>query len=195
MPWDSASFDLLRSEVDASLRGARPPGGVPFFLYVYDPTEEVQCLRRFDRVARMFQGLEFHVQVVYMGLLIARVLQRTLYLSEVGKQAEARNPSALLRELSRPNGLPSRVALALLEGVEGVCEPLQDGSQNRCAILLRAGAAYPFLHISQILDALENRTDWTVVVPFPGSRHSEKPETLRFLNERDGPYYRARIIG
>src|SRR6266536_3799222 len=131
MPWDSASFDLLRSEVDASLRGARPPGGVPFFLFVYDPTEEVRCLRRFENAARAFRGAGFHVQVVYLGLLMARVLQGTLYLGEMGKQAEARDRQALLRELSRPNGLPSRVAAALLEGMEGVCEALRGGSQDR----------------------------------------------------------------
>jgi len=195
MPWDSASFEQLRSEVEASLRGARPPGGVPFFVFVYDPAEEVRCLRQFEAAARAFQGAGFPVQVVYLGHLLARILRGTLYLGEAGRRAEARDRTKLLRELARPKGLPARITDALLEGVEGICEPLRGGSQERCAILLRAGALYPFVHVSQVLDALENRTGWTVVVPFPGGRHPEKPETLRFLNETDGPYYRARIIG
>jgi len=195
MPWDSASFEQLRSEVEASVRGARPPGGVPFFVFVYDPAEEIPCLRRFEAAARAFQGAGFQVQVVYLGRLLAGILRGTLYLGEAARRAEARDRTKLLRELARPQGLPARLTSALLEGVEGICEPLRGGSQQRCAILLRAGALYPFVHVSQILDGLENRTGWTVVVPFPAGRHPERPETLRFLNETDGPYYRARIIG
>lgn len=195
MAWDSAAFEQLRGEVEASLRGARPAGGVPFFVFVYEPSEERRCLRDFEALARALQGAGFQVQLVYLGLLLARVLEGTLYLGEAGRRAEARSRDRLLRELARPNGLPTRITGALLDGLEGVCEPLRGGSQERCAILLRAGALFPFVHVSQILDALENRTGWTLVVPFPGSRHPERPETLRFLNETEGPYYRARIIG
>lgn len=195
MPWDRASFDLLRSDVESSVRGARPPGGVPFFLYLYEPREEVRCLSQFRAAARALEGSASEVQTIYLGRLLAEVLRGTLYLGEAGRRAEARDRRALLRELSRPEGLPSRVTTALLDGIDDVCTGIRGGSQDRCAFLLRAGALYPFVHVSQILDALENRTAWTIVVPFPGSHHPESPETLRFLNETDGPYYRARIVG
>lgn len=195
MPWDSASFELLRSEVESSVQGARLAGGVPFFVYVYDPVEETRCLRHMTAAARALGGGGRHLQVVYLGQILAHALQRTLYLSEAGKRAEARDRPGLLRELSRPEGLPARMTTALLDGVDGVCERLRGGSQEQCVFLLRAGALYPFVHVSQLLDGLENRTNWTVVVPFPGSHNPARPETLRFLNETDGPYYRARIIG
>lgn len=195
MPWDSASFELLREEIRSSLRGRRPTGGVPFFLFLYDPSEEVRCLRNFEKAAKALSGGGFNARVIYLGKLFAHALQGTLYLTEAGIQAETRDPGALLRELSRPEGLPSRVTAALLDGVEGVSLPLRGGTQENCAILLRAGALYPFVHVSQVLDGLENKTNWTVVLPFPGSRHPERPEGLRFLNETEGPYYRARIIG
>jgi len=195
MPWDSASFELLRSEVESSLQGARSSGGVPFFVYVYDPREETRCLRHMTAAARALGAGGRHVQVVYLGQVLAHVLRQTLYLSEAGKRAEARDRPGLLRELSRPEGLPARMTTALLEGVDGVCEELRGGSQGQCVFLLRAGALYPFVHVSQLLDGLENQTSWTVVVPFPGSHNPAKPEALRFLNETDGPYYRARIIG
>lgn len=195
MSWDSTSFELLRSEVESSLKGARPPGGVPFFVYVYDPHEETRCLRHMTAAARAVEGDGRHVQVVYLGQILAHVLRRTLYLSEPGKRAEARDRPGTLRELSRPEGLPVRITAALLDGVDGVCEGLRGGSQGQCVFLLRAGALYPFVHVSQLLDRLENQTSWTVVVPFPGSHNPARPETLRFLNETDGPYYRARIIG
>jgi hypothetical protein len=145
--------------------------------------------------ARALGGGGLNVQVVYLGQILAHALRGTLYLTEAGKRAEARDRSGLLRELSRPEGLPAKVTTALLDGVDGLCEELRGGSQERCVFLLRAGALYPFVHVSQLLDRLENQTSWTVVVPFPGSHNPARPETLRFLNETDGPYYRARIIG
>jgi hypothetical protein len=195
MTWDSSSFDALRAEVEASVRGARPVGGVPFYVYLYDPTEEVRCLRQFEAAARALANAASRVQSIYLGQILERALRATLYLGAGGKRAEARDRTALLQELSRPNGLPSRITETLLAGIDGVCEPLRGGTQDSCAILLRAGALFPFVHVSQLLNALENQTGWTVVIPFPGGRHPERPETLRFLCETDGPYYRARIVG
>lgn len=194
MPWDSNAFDRLKDEVEASTRGRVPSTGVPFFVYLYDPTDERRCLRACEQLAAALGGSS-SVQTVYLGQLLAHVLRNTLYLSAAGRQAEERAPERVLRELSRPAGLPAMLTSSLLDGVDGLVSPLRGGGQDRVAVLLRAGALYPFAHVSQLLNGLENHTAWTVVVAFPGSRHPQRPDSLRFLNETEGPYYRARVIG
>lgn len=194
MPWDSQAFSRLQDEVEASARGRTPSTGVPFFLYLYDPAEERRCLRKCEQLASALEG-PASVQTIYLGQLLAHALRNTLYLGEAGRRAEQRSPERLVQELSRPAGLPAMLTSALLDGVDGLVSPLRGGTQDQVALILRAGAMYPFAHVSQLLNGLENQTAWTVVVAFPGSRHPQRPESLRFLNETEGPYYRASVIG
>jgi hypothetical protein len=195
MPWDERAFNQLRDEVLGSLGGAHSTTGVPFFVHVYPPTEERRAVDAFEQLALVLRGKGHHVQVVYLGRVLASVLRgMPLYLGETGRKAEERSRENLQRELSRPESIPRKVAGALLEGLPEVCEPIAGGSQDHCAILLRAGALYPFVHVSQILNQLEQQTRWTVVVPFPGSSAPGNGEALRFLDETEGAYYRARVI-
>jgi len=195
MSWDDRMFDQLRGEVIASLEGAHSTSGVPFFVYVHPPAEELRAVQAFEQLALVLRGKGYQVEVVYLGRLLASALRSMpLYLGEGGRRAEERSRASLQQELSRPEGLPRKIADALLSGVADVCEPLAEGAQNHCAILLRAGALFPFVHVSQILTYLEQRTRWTVVVPFPGSSAPENGEALRFLDMTEGAYYRARVI-
>lgn len=194
MPWDSRAFAELGDEVDASARGRSPASGVPFFLFLHDAAEEARCVREFERLAAALER-SFSVQVVYLGKLMAAVLRKTLYPGDVGRRAEERGLERVAQELSRPAGLPGMLTSALLDDTSDGVEPLRGGSQDRIALLVRTGAIYPFAHVSQLLNGLENQTNWTVVVAFPGSRHPQRPDSLRFLDETEGPYYRARVIG
>lgn len=197
MPWDDRAFDQLRDEVVASLGGAHSTTGVPFFVYPYPPTEERRALDKFEQLAVVLGGQGHHVQVVYLGRLLASVLRAgsmQLYLGETGRAAEETSRADLQQELSRADGLPKKVAEALLEGKTDVFEPLAGGGQDRCALLVRAGALFPFVHVSQILNQLEQKTRWTVVVAFPGRTAPGSGEALRFLDETEGSYYRARVI-
>jgi hypothetical protein len=195
MPWDKKSFELLRAEVDASLRGRHPAGDVPFFVYLYEPREELRCLQQFSAAAKAIEGAGFRTQVIHLGQVLAQVLKGTLYMKEQGKRFEARDRAGVRRELARADALPSWLTNALLDGLDGAHEGLRGGSQESCAFLLRAGALFPLVHVSQLLNGLENKTGWTVVVPFPGRRNPAQPEALRFLDETEGTYYRARVIG
>ena len=197
MTWDKKSFELLRAEIASSLAGKHPAGDVPFFVYLYEPREELRCLTQFAAAARALEGKGFRAQVIYLGQVLAHVFRTSLslYMTEPGKRAEARDRQRTLRELGNTDALPARLAEALLEGDQDRWEGLRAGSQERCAILLRAGALYPLAHVSQLLNCLENKTNWTVVVPFPGRRSPDQPEALRFLDETEGTYYRARVLG
>jgi Domain of unknown function (DUF1788) len=196
VPWSEVDFDRLRAEVRASLDGSQTPGGLPFFVLVYDPREEDRCLRTFERWASALAADEVSASVVYLGRLLADVLQRdTIYLTDAGAQAERDSREDVRRELARAELLPRLLTTALLEGREGICPPLRDGTQSECVFLLRSGALYPFVHVSQLLSGLENRTQRTVVVAFPGSLSRDRSDSLRFLDETDAAYYRARVIG
>ena len=193
MAWKQERFKELINQVRLSLKGRPTSVGVPFFVYVYEPHDERSCLRNFENLAGQFQNEGFHIQVIYLGRVLAQALRETPYLTPRGLEIEKGQREPLRKELSRI--LPDRIAGILLQGGEGVPEPLEGNDPlGKGAFLLRAGALFPFVHVSQILAHLENRTRWTIVVPFPGSCNPSHPERLRFLNETEGTYYRAIII-
>ena len=192
MPWDNERFQNLKEQVARSLQGKPSPLGIPFYLYTYSPEDETVCIREFQGLERFFRNEGFHVQIIYLGQVLSHVLKQTPYLSPIGVEIEKQSRDKLEKELTRY--LPEKVSKALLLGIPGLFEPLKGGEQSKGVFLLRAGALFPFVHVSQILAYLEGQTRWTVVVAFPGSRSPSHPERLRFLNETEGMYYRAMIF-
>lgn len=197
MPWDERPFEILRTRLLEVIRGERrPASGVPFLVIVYDPTEEYRSLRRLEQLVDVLRGDGRRAQIVYLGAVVAAVLERGLYLSDAGVAAEGQDPDRLRADLARADGLARWVADALLKGEGGIVEePLSEDEPGRCTVLVRTGALFPFAHVSQVLNHLEGRTRDVVVAAFPGSRDPSNPDTLRFLNETEGSYYRAEIIG
>ena len=190
MDWDKESFYKLVKQIESSLKGKLSPLGVPFYVYVYDPRHEVECLRQFKNLANQLKNQGFFIQIVYLGQVLSYALKELPYLKSEGKEIEKRYRSNLRRELA--NILPEKIAYYLLNGIPGKTKPIKGDKLNQGNFLLRAGALFPFVHISQILAYLENQTQSTIVIPFPGTRQREK---LSFLNETEGHYYRAMIFG
>jgi len=193
MTWDTKRFEELIRQIRSSLKGRPTSAGVPFFIYVYNPQEERICIRNFENLARRFENEGFCIQLVYLGRVLIQALRETPYLTPRGLEVERESRDDLRRELSRI--LPQKIADILLNGREGIVESLKgEEAKGKGAFLLRAGALFPFVHISQILAHLENKTRQTIVVPFPGSIDPSHTERLRFLNETVGTYYRAVVI-
>jgi hypothetical protein len=67
-----------------------------------------------------------------MGGLIARVLERGLFLYGAGLSAEDQGPDRLRADLARPEGLATWVSEALQKGEEGIAEPLGQDAPGRC---------------------------------------------------------------
>lgn len=191
MFWDQRRFEVCINKVRLSLQGRQTPLGVPFFVYVYNPEAEISCIRNFENLAEQFRNEGFHIQVIYLGKVLTYALRKTPYL-DIAAEIEKTKRLELIEELSQY--LPEIIAEILLNGGNGLIEPLKGGNQQKGAFLLRSGALFPFVHVSQILAYIEGKTNWTVVIPFPGSRNPKHPERLRFLNETEGKYYRATVI-
>jgi hypothetical protein len=188
--WDKDGFQRLAAQVKSSLKGKPSPAGVPFFIYIYDPKEENRCLREFKNFAKGLQNEGFTIRTIYLGKVLSYVLKNLPYLQPEGRGIERNQREDLRKELV--DKLPEKISDCLLHGIPGQFDSIGEDKPTRGVFLLRAGALFPFVHVSQILAQLENQTHSTIVIPFPGSL---KEENLRFLNETEGHYYRAMIFG
>lgn len=197
MTWNRERFSEFQRRVKECVQGRRPASGTTFFLYVYDPTEERRCIENMKQFASTLQRDGHTVHIVWTGQLMARILAKRGYAPEVLREIEGKSRERLLDPssgLSRPKGgLADDLAEALLKGMHEA-PSLSGGSQDEVVFLLRTGALYPFIHISQIMSKLENETDRTLCIAFPGSLDPRKDGVLRLLNEGTGRYYRATIV-
>jgi len=80
MLWDQKRFETCINKIRLSLKGKQTPLGVPFFIYVYDPKAEINCIRNFENLAEQFKNEGFHIQVIYLGKILAYALKETPYL-------------------------------------------------------------------------------------------------------------------
>jgi len=193
MPWDKKSFEELRELIKESVKGKSPPTGFPFYIFVYKPDEEAICIKQFNKLVNELKNDGIKTQVIYLGQLLAYLLSELPYLSQKGREIEKDQREELRRELSKI--LPEKIANALLTGFKNLFEPLTGMRQNTVTIILRSGALFPFARISQILALLEGKTHSTLVVAFPGTVLKAERTILKFLNETEGTYYRAKVLG
>ena len=78
------------------------------------------------------------------------------------------------------------------EMVEVLKKRLRDKDISHCAVLLRYGALWPFVHLSQIFISIEGTVHCTLVVPYPTDLGVGYP-----LNEESKgitSYYRAEVV-
>jgi hypothetical protein len=95
---------------------------------------------------------------------------------------ERSNRKIIFHDLERE--LPKEIASSLSNHLTG-----KDFSH--CAILIRAGALFPFVHMSNLLSLLEGYVKSTLVIPYPGNREGE---ILNYRGESIKSYYRGEII-
>jgi hypothetical protein len=99
-------------------------------------------------------------------------------------------------EKSRPDDLREGLNSAFFEEVGGehgklINTLLSDIEGNDVAVVYRCGVLYPFSSLSVILGQLENVVETPLVVFYPAVKENK---SLRFLDETEGNYYRARVI-
>lgn len=187
MPSD---FQDRLEEVERLVRDDRDEvgkrAGVPFIVFTYDPGDEIEVDRE---IRNLIDKLEFHDQQVAgidMRDLVFTILEGRGILDSV-IDLERRDRDQLL------DGLKS----SLLD--DGEVGQLASAIATRAkeadtVIVYRMGILYPFASASTLMGQLETNTpdDTPIVFCYPATNGDQ---SLRFLDESEGTYYRARVIG
>lgn len=178
-PWDRERFDSLEQRVIATTGGMRPTIDVPYYIYLYDPVEELMALEEFRNLEMRLRTRGHSVETIWMPDLMLAALERFKLL---GPELERESREWLKRDLERI--LPEDIASQLKSRLRGK-------GVDYCAVILRCGALFPFVHVSTLLNLLEGFVNCTLVVAYPGNREgyilNERGETIK-------SYYRAEII-
>ena len=182
MVWDERRFFELESKVTATAHGRRPVIDVPYYRFFYDPELERICMEEFRSFAARLRHKGISVEIISLGELFVAALEKLGCLKEEFLKFEKRDRKAVFSDLERE--LPKEITQRLIER-------LGDKDVSHCVILMRAGALFPFVHISRILSSLEGHVHCTLVVPYPGKRDGEM---LNYRGEAIRSYYRGEAI-
>ena len=160
--------------------------GVPFVVFPYDPDRELAVD---TRVTEFIDKLEYKGQSVAtldVRDMVFSILSDTNILSivvEVEKEDGTEELEAGLKStLFEPSGDDKGALINCI---------LEQTSDADVAVAYRLGVLYPFSSLSVILSHLENEVDIPLVVFYPAVVEGKN---LRFLDETDGSYYRAKVI-
>ena len=185
-----SDFQTRLEEVERLVRDDREEVGkrvgVPFIVFTYDPADEIEV----DKEVRNLIGkLEYHDQAVAgldMRELVFSVLEERGILENV-LDLERRDREQLLSGLKSSlldDGEMGQLASAIATQAEDA----------DTVIVYRMGILYPFASASTLMGQLETNTpdDTPIVFCYPATVDDK---SLRFLDESEGTYYRARVIG
>ena len=159
--------------------------GVPFIVFTYDPSNEIEV----DKAIRgQIEKLEFNdqnVAAIDMRELVFSILEDRGILENV-IDIERRDRDKLL------DGLKSSL---LDDGEMGqLASAIATEAENADTVIVyRMGILYPFASASTLMGQLETNTpdDTPIVFCYPAKVDDKN---LRFLDESEGTYYRARVI-
>jgi hypothetical protein len=159
--------------------------GVPFVVFTYDPGDEIKVD---NEIRNLIEKLEFHDQDVAgidMRELVFRTLEERGILDNV-IELERRDSEQLLDGLKSSlldDGEMGELASAITAKAE----------EADTVVVYRMGILYPFASASTLMGQLEMNTpsDTPIVFSYPAKIDDK---SLRFLDESEGTYYRARVI-
>jgi hypothetical protein len=183
MVWNTECFKDLESRVIATMRGSRRVIDVPFYVYLYEPQDELICLREFRDFVSRLNAKGMSAESISLSALMTEALRELGCLEESVLKSENKNRSVLVRDLGRE--MPREIAKHLRSR-------FGDKDESHCVILLRASALYPFVHVSSLLSSIEGAVRCTLVIPYPGNNVGVMLNVKGLGAKR---YYRAEIIG
>jgi hypothetical protein len=159
--------------------------GVPFILFTYDPDDEIAVD---EEIRNLVEKLEWHdhdVAAIDLRDLVFTILEERGILDNV-VELERNDQDRLLE------GLKSSL---LDDGEMGeLAQRIADrAAESEIVVVYRMGILYPFASGSTLMGQLEGNTpsNTPIVLCYPATIEGE---TIRFLNETEGTYYRARVI-
>lgn len=160
--------------------------GVPFIRLVYQPAEEIECVRRRELLRRTLEGQRVKVQTVSCRDVIFAHYERRGRIEQLLELEVVGTDKADLHDnIARHAGeeLTTRLLLAV-EALAG----------NGVIFLTDIAFLYPYLHLGPILDNCTNRIQppMALAVFYPGEVNHEN--RLMFLGVRPTSYYRTRDL-
>ncbi len=159
--------------------------GVPFVVFPYDPDKELAVE---DDIESFVEKLVFNDRDV------AEIDLRDTVFTILTEQKLLE--SVIDVEKNRPGELREGLNAAFFEEfgdnrgelIESLLSQIED---NDIAVIYRCGILYPFSSLSVILGQLENIVKTPVIIFYPAVKENKN---LRFLDETEGHYYRAKVI-
>jgi len=163
----------------------RKLSGVPFIIFPYPPNNELSMIGKIEQLVERLEYNDKKVADLDARDLIFNILKEKGILEsviEVEKEGEdelgAGLKSAFFEESSKGLGsLPERI--------------IELTDDNDIIVLHHLGILYPFSSLSVLFSNLENKIDTPFVAFYPASKEGK---TLKFLDETEGSYYRAKVI-
>jgi len=165
--------------------------GVPFIVYTYPPEEELAVDEEIRGLIEKLRYKDQTVEAIDLRELVFSILEDEKILDAVIDQ-ERRDKEKLLEGLKSSllygSSGPGKLASQIIERTKGA----------DTVVIYRMGILYPFASGSTLMGQLEGKVPKDeddnaipVVLCYPASTDEN---TLHFLNESDGTYYRANVI-
>ena len=176
-------FERFEDRVKETLKGKSPLMEVPYYVCLYHPTDELEALENFSHMVLRLRNKGFSAETIKLSDLMLEILADSGLLSPEIIQREEEIREELERDLRR---VLSRELVRVLK------EKFKDRDISHCAVLLRYGALWPFVHLSHIFISIEGSVHCTLVVPYPSDVGAGYP-----LNEKSKEiidYYRAEVV-
>jgi len=183
MPLNRVAFQQLEKRVIETLKGKTPLMEVPYYVCLYKPRDELEVLENFSHMVLRLKNKRFSAEIIKLSDLMVEILDKSGFLSSEIFSNEEETRDELSRDLRRE----------LSEGVvEALKQRLINKEVNHCAVLLRYGALWPFVHLSNIFLSLNGCVQCTLVVPYPSDIGEGYPLNERSIGIVD--YYRADTV-
>ena len=157
MPLNRENFQKFEDKLFLTLQGKNPME-VPYFICLYHPKDEMEVMDTFSNLALRIKNKGFTVETFFLSKMMIEILSKFDLLSFEILDKEEQIREDLGRDLKR---------ILSDEMVEVLKERLRDKDVHHCAILLRYGALWPFVHLSYIFQSIDGIVNCTIVVPYP----------------------------
>lgn len=183
MIWDKSRFQKLESRIILTAQKKSAKIDVPFIIFLYEPSLELRCISEFTDLAKRLRVKEISAELIWLNKWLLDSLESIDTIENLAK-FEKQDRHSISEDLSNMDrGLTSILTKKL-------SSHLSTKSISHCAILMRVGSLFPFVHVSSLLTLLEGVINCMLVIPYPG----KDGEMLNYRGGSIKSYYRGVII-
>lgn len=183
MNWNKSGFKELEKRIMLIAENKKLVLDVPFIRFHYDPELELYCISELIELSKRLGAKDCSCELIWANELLLDALRRIDTIENWAK-FEKNDKQIVYKDLSDSNkGLTSIIA-------EILSDKLGRKHPSHCAIILRVGSLFPFVHISSLLTRLESSIKCMLVIPYPG----KEGEILNYQGDSINNYYRGEMI-